>query len=193
MKKNEYKHTEESIVKMKESWTPKRKAKHSAFMKENNPMRDPKNRAAQRAAMIGHTTSKETRDKISASMMGKKSPNFGKSPSEETIAKMRASWTPERRARHSEFMKKNNPAKRPEVRAKLSAGRMGALNPMFGKSPSEETRDKQRASWTPEMRAWMREINLGPNSPSWKEDAGPHALQMREWRRKKRLKELNDE
>ena len=46
----------------------------------------------------------------------------GRTQSEETRFKMRAAWTLERKAK---MTGENNPAKRPEVRAKLSAARKG--------------------------------------------------------------------
>jgi hypothetical protein len=82
----------------------------------------------------------------------------------EMKTKMRASWTPRRKINHSIFMTgENNPTKRSDVRIKLSAaktgknnhmyGIIGENNPNFGSTRTEETRDKQRAAWTPERRA----------------------------------------
>jgi hypothetical protein len=62
--------------------------------------------------------------------------------SEETRAKMCASWTPERRAKKSASMSgENNPAKRPEVRANL------------------------KAAWTPERRVEKSKAMSGRDNP----------------------------
>lgn len=53
------------------------------------------------------------------------------------------------------FTGEANPAKRPEVRKKISEGKLGAKNPMYGKhnKMSDETKEK------------LRQINLGRKMP----------------------------
>lgn len=55
------------------------------------------------------------------------------------------------------FTGESNPAKRPEVRKKISEGKLGAKNPMYGHGhpQSEETKEK------------LRQINLGRKMPDW--------------------------
>jgi len=101
-----------------------------------------------------HTT--EANAKNSASHIGKyigdKHPMWGRHHTPETLTKLCASWTPERRAKQcgdnhytkrlevrAKFAGENNPAKRPEVRAKISVAKLGRKRPdMVGdKNPAK--------------------------------------------------------
>jgi hypothetical protein len=74
----------------------------------------------------------------------------------------------------------NNPAKRPEVRQKISESRMGNKNPMFGKKQSKETIAKRVAKYTGEnhpyfgkkrsleSRKRMSEAHKGEKSANWR-------------------------
>ena len=76
-------------------------------------------RAKNSAAQRGKTLSEETRSKLSAAHLGKKSPMFGKHLSEEVKAKLSAVL---RGKHHTE-----------ETRAKISDANRGDKNPMYGK------------------------------------------------------------
>ncbi len=156
--------------------TEEHKAKISAGLIEH--WKDPDARAKLSAALTGKLRSKETREKISVSKMGENHPNFGKLLSEETRAKQRAYWTPERRTKKSEamggknnpmkrlevrikFRGKNNPMKRPEVRVKIS----GQNNP--AKRP--EVRVKNSASTIEQWKdSEFRDRMTGKSSPNWR-------------------------
>lgn len=108
------------------------------------------------AARVGTRASEETRAKLKALTTGAKNPFFGKSHSEEVIAKMRA--------RNGE--KSPNFGKHPsaETCAKRSVALIGENNPMFGKKHSEESRTKMSAARTGkhhsvETRAKISEAN----------------------------------
>lgn len=89
----------------------------------------------------------------------------GRTLTEKTKAKMRAAWTPERKAEHSTKMKASQTKrmKDPKNRAKISAAltdrvfskqhktKIGSAH--IGKTLTEETRLKISAWWTPEKRA----------------------------------------
>ena len=140
-------HTEESLAKMRATWTPERRARAAAVIAgDNNPSKRP-----------------EVRTKMSGDNNPSKRP--------EVQTKMRAAWTPERRAKQSVAMQdrevsletrarnsaahrgkkcpwlagNNSPMRRPEVKAKISGDKSPTKRP--------ETRAKMRASWTPERRA----------------------------------------
>lgn len=149
-------HSEETKAKMRESWTPERRAAKSiAMMDENNPMYG-KTR----------THTKETKAKISASQMGEK--NVSKRP--EVRAKISAALT--------------GHATSKETRAKISAAKAeqwkdteyrdkhtGEKHHMYGKTRSEETRNKQSGAWTPEKRAEQSaaaKLRVGEKSSGWK-------------------------
>lgn len=102
------------------------------------------------AKLIGRLVSKETRDKISASKMGKKYPSPSKEirdkisrakigwiPTEETIANMCASWTPKRRAEMSAKWTGNVISE--ETRSKIGASKIGKIR-------TKESRSKQSVS-----------------------------------------------
>ena len=71
---------------------------------------------------------------------GETNPNFGRKSTETKREKLRAAWTPERRAQAAKTMFETRC--RPEVDKKIRAA-----------NSSEEARAKGRASWTPERRA----------------------------------------
>ena len=79
-------------------------------------------------ALKGSKLSEEHKRKIGEAMKGKKPPNFGKHPSEETKRKM------------SEANKGKIVSE--ETRKKLSELRKGKKHPMFGKHHSEESKKK---------------------------------------------------
>jgi group I intron endonuclease len=70
---------------------------------------------------------------------GEKNPNVGRKASPEKIAKMRAGWTPERRAQAAETMR--------EIRA-----RPGHVEKLAAGVRSEKAKVKAAAAWTPERR-----------------------------------------
>lgn len=80
--------------------------------------------------MLGYKHSEDSKRKLSEDRVGDKNPNWGKTPSEETIRKGIESrkWY-----EHSD-----------ETREKLRASKLGENNPNYGKSPSDETREKLR-------------------------------------------------
>jgi len=59
-----------------------------------------------------YTRTQATRDRMSRAMKGRQQRGTGWSHSEETKAKMRSKWTPERRARHSQLLLAKNPGSR---------------------------------------------------------------------------------
>lgn len=74
------------------------------------------------AALKGRPKSKETISKMSKAKTGTNHPLYGTTNSEETCAKRKEAWTPEKRAEQSEHMKgENNPMKRPDVIVKHKA------------------------------------------------------------------------
>jgi hypothetical protein len=81
---------------------------------------------------IGSHMTREQKARLSAAHLGKqagdKNPNWAKSPSDETRAKMRSAHLGHRRNE--------------EVRAKIRAAKLGDKNPMWGKHLSPETRAK---------------------------------------------------
>ena len=89
----------------------------------------------------GRVLSEETRRKLSDANRGKNHPNYGKTTSLETKAKMSASkknMSDETRAKYSAANTgENHPfygkTHSPETRAKYSAARKGKNNPMYGK------------------------------------------------------------
>lgn len=66
------------------------------------------------------------------------------------------------------------------TRKKMSEAHRGSRNPCFGKVPSEESRKKCRASWTPEMRAKMSARYRG-KPLSEEARASMSAAQKRRW------------
>lgn len=114
------------------------------------------------AAHIGMKHSEETKAKISAA-------NTGRIVTEETRAKISAANTGKTRTEEfkvelsARMTGENNPTKRPEVRAKF----IGENNPMYGKTPSETTKAKQKAWWTLEKRAEASSAKMGKNNPNF--------------------------
>ena len=100
--------------------------------------------------------------------------NTDKTRSEETKAKMRAAWTPKRKAEHSVKMRvaitgENNPMKQPETRARNSVA-------LTGRTRSERAKAKQSAAMLghsvsrttkAKISATMIGKYMGENSPNW--------------------------
>ena len=118
-----YKHTEEFCQKQSKQmkgknnpWYGKKRPDISKILKENNPMRDPE--VITRISGKNHHMNQKTAQKISRALKGRKypersgknHPNYGKKI-----------HTNEFRMTHSKRMRENPPAKRFEVRKKISA------------------------------------------------------------------------
>ena len=118
-----YKHSEETLSKLREAQSG-----------ENHPMYNKK-----------HT--EESRANMSRAQSGENNGMYNKKHTDETLVKMSEVMTGKKHsaetcAKISELM--SNPSA--ETRAKLSKAKSGDNNPHFGKSPSAETREKNRVS-----------------------------------------------
>jgi 5-methylcytosine-specific restriction endonuclease McrA len=152
--------TKSEILAMK-LWTRKRWYKTISSEEKEEAMKivEIARRAKLSVSHTGKTHTKKTKDKIGKS-------HIGKTISEETRAKLKASWTPERRIKFGE-------------------SRTGENNPNFGKSPSEETKAKkskvaiknwknpeikarhEEAMNRPEVRANISASTSGENHYNW--------------------------
>lgn len=178
----------------------KRPEVRAKFSGENNPAKRPEVRAKISTSLkkrfedptthplFGKKRTKETKAKQSASMKGctpwnkglrgvqkMGAANIGKVHSNETRAKISASWTPEKRCNQSVAMTER--MKDPDNRAKISRALTGrslseetrakqsAVN--IGKVYSNETRSKMTASWTPEKKRNLSILNSGENGSNW--------------------------
>lgn len=111
-----YKHTPESIEKMRKPW------KQGRVMSQYQ-----RSKISEMAKL--RQVSEETRERMSAALSGAKNPWFGKSPSKET------------RARMAESQRNRSPVSE-ETRIKISKALSGENHPMFGKKHSPEARKK---------------------------------------------------
>lgn len=88
-------------------------------------------------------------------------------PTPETLAKIYASWTPEKRAKQSRAKTGNkNCVGRvcsPETREKQRIAHLGQRR--FGRQLSQESKDKQSAGWTPEKRTAHSAALIGSWTP----------------------------
>lgn len=113
------------------------------------------NMTAGGGGMVGYVPTAETRSKLSSAHTGTKNPNWGKTHSDETKAKMSAARTGKT---HSD-----------ETKAKMSAQRTGDKHPYYGKKHSPETKEKIRIAAlgrkaTEETKVKMRATHLGENN-----------------------------
>lgn len=87
---------------------------------------------------------------------------MGHSVSEETKAKLRAAWTPERRAKEVTWMPAWTPERRAKVQAAWTPERRDEQSARMKLAlSSEDTRAKMRAFWTPENRAKASAARIG--------------------------------
>jgi group I intron endonuclease len=121
-------HSEEAKAKMSighKGWTPSDETRERMSAAHKGKKLSDENKAKLFAANKGRTMSPESRAKLSATKKGKPSPLKGIPLSEETKAKLSASMLGRPGHPHTEEHKEsmrgdNNPAKRPDVRAKIS-------------------------------------------------------------------------
>jgi len=138
-------------------------------------------------ALLDPRLQQEVRDKMS-------SDNLMKDP--EKVAKMvQTSKEAGNYDRHSQRMKNNNPMKRPEVAAKVSAKKKGQPSSRLGATLSEDTKEKLRKAnqgkkHSEESKVKMSATRTGQKRGSYKkwseEDKEAHSQRMKEMWEKRR-------
>jgi hypothetical protein len=172
---------EDLQVKVRELWSQK--------FSEENPMKNPEvaeKVASQRRGKPGHSGyswSEEARNSI----RGEGNPNFG--------GGYTLDLTDEQRAKISDRMRENNPMRKPEVAAKVSAKKKGQPSPRRGVTLTEETKEKLRKAnlgkkHSEESKAKMSDSRTGQKKGPYKqwseEDRKAHSQRMKEmWERRR--------
>jgi len=120
------KFSEESKIKMRKAWTPKRRREQS---KRNITMN------------TGEKHTKEHIMKNRLAHLGKNNHFYGEKHTKETKEKMKKSWTSERRKKHAETSKMNAIGRKAsdETRRKMREQRIGEKNSFYGKKHTKET------------------------------------------------------
>jgi len=174
--------SEDLQIRVREHWSQK--------FSDENPMKDPKiaeKVASQRRGIPGANLGSRWNDESRNKIQGEGNPNFG--------GGCTLDLSYEQRAKISDRMKKDNPMKKPEVAAKVSAKKKGQPSSRLGATLTEETKEKLSLAMTgkthteaskAKMSASRAGQKRGPYKKWSEEDKKAHSQRMKEmWEKRK--------